>query len=69
MKTELTDIGFKRVYNKKNKLLSGHERAFVKCRRRKCNTRAAYDFVPFSLSSPILTTPCGHSLREDYKPF
>jgi hypothetical protein len=63
----LTRIGFKRVYNKANKLPSCMKRKFVQCKR--CKKMAAYDYVPFSLSSPIITTPCGHSFRYDYKEF
>jgi hypothetical protein len=67
MKTKLTDVGFKRVINKKNPLSKGRERAFVKCR--KCKTQSYYDFVPYSLSNPIMTTPCGHSYYQYYKSF
>jgi hypothetical protein len=63
----LTRIGFKRVYNKRHPLPRGNDRKFVECR--KCKRKAAYDFVPFSLSSPVITTPCGHSFRENFKEF
>jgi hypothetical protein len=66
-KKKLTEIGFKRIYNKENQLISGYRRAFVKCKR--CKTMAAYDYVPYSLYNPIMTTPCGHSFRDYYKSF
>lgn len=36
----------------------GHERQWVKCKT--CGNVAYYDFVPYTLSSPIMTLPCGH---------
>lgn len=62
-----TDIGFKRVVNRDNPLQKGYERAFVKCKR--CKNRAFYDFIPFSLSNPIMFVYCGHDFGSDYKPF
>jgi hypothetical protein len=67
MKTKsLTRIGFKRKYNKENPLPKGYKRQFYECR--KCKNKAAYDFVPYSLSNPILTSPCDHWFKENYKP-
>jgi hypothetical protein len=67
MKNKLTRIGFKRVYNKQNPLQKGYSRAFYECR--KCKVKGSYDYVPYSLSNPIITTACGHSFREYYKQF
>jgi hypothetical protein len=60
-----TIIGFKRMINKKFKLLRGYERQFVMCKR--CGKKAYYDYVPYSLSNPIMTTPCHHFFKQDYK--
>jgi hypothetical protein len=59
-----TAIGFKRSVNKANPLSKGNERAFIICSR--CKMPAYYDYVPYSLSNPIRTTPCGH-LFSEYK--
>lgn len=64
---KLTDIGFKRYINKKYPLTWKYHRAFVKCK--KCKTQSWYDYVPFSLSNPIMTTTCGHSFKDDYIDF
>ena len=40
-------------------LAPGYKRAFKCCN--KCGCVATYDYVPYSLSSPILTMPCGHT--------
>lgn len=64
---KLTDIGYKRVVNKSDPLDSGRIRSFRKCK--KCKTKGYYDYVPYSLSNPIITTECGHSFYEYYKPF
>lgn len=64
MTKELTEIGFKRVMNKKNIINTGYIRKFVKCK--KCLNKAYYDFVPYSLSNPILTSPCSHHPFKDY---
>lgn len=37
----------------------GEKRQWVQCR--KCRAVAYYDFVPYSLSSGIMTLGCGHS--------
>lgn len=37
---------------------SGMERQWVRCRE--CKRRAYYDYIPYSLSNPIMTLPCGH---------
>lgn len=39
-------------------LKRGYERAWVKCVE--CGNVCFYDYVPYSLSSPIMTAPCGH---------
>lgn len=63
--TPATVIGFKRVMNKKYPLSRGYERKFVKCK--KCRIMAYYDFVPYSLSNPVMAASCGHDIRRDYK--
>lgn len=65
--SEMTDIGFKRKVNQLYKKSDGYEREFVKCK--KCGERAYYDFVPYSLSNPIQTTPCGHDIKYHYTSF
>lgn len=43
----------------------GYRRAYKKCRE--CGAVMYYDYVPYSLSRPILTTTCGHGITErDY---
>ncbi len=42
----------------------GNKRAFVKCRD--CGKPAYYDYLPYSLSNPIMTMPCGHGLTERF---
>jgi len=64
---KLTNIGFKRVINKMYPLITGYKRAFVKCK--KCRNKAYYDFVPYSLSNPVVTSPCSHDVRTEYKDF
>jgi hypothetical protein len=64
---ELTDIGYKRKVNKKYPLMGGHSRSFCKCK--KCKTKGFYDYIPYSLRKPIITTSCGHFFKEYYKPF
>lgn len=38
---------------------TGEQRQWVKCRT--CGMVAYYDFVPYSLSSPMLLLGCGHT--------
>lgn len=66
MEKTLTDIGFKRVINKKTVLRKGYKRQFVKCSI--CKQKAFYDYVPYSLSNPVRSTPCSHWFSE-YKEF
>ncbi len=40
----------------------GYERQWIKCKT--CGLVAYYDFVPFSLSSPIMTLPCHHGVGD-----
>jgi len=54
--------GFKRVVNKRSSLPDGYERIFKKCP--KCKERFYYDFIPYSLSNPVLWLPCGHDLKR-----
>ena len=41
----------------------GWVRSWVQCR--KCSKVYAYDYLPYSLSYPILAMPCGHDLKYD----
>ena len=41
---------------------SGYKRQWVRCNQ--CRRVAYYDYVPYSLSNPIMTLPCGHGLTE-----
>lgn len=43
---------------------AGCRRTFKQCR--KCKRVAYYDYVPFSLSNPITTMPCGHGAAEHH---
>lgn len=38
----------------------GYARAFKRCKQKGCGRVSYYDYVPFSLSRPIMTTVCGH---------
>lgn len=38
----------------------GMNRQWVKCKT--CGRVAYYDYVPYSLSNPIMTMPCGHGV-------
>lgn len=40
-------------------ILSGFQRQWTKCKT--CGNIAFYDYVPFSLSNPVMVLPCGHS--------
>lgn len=43
----------------------GYKRAWYKCRT--CGRALYRDFVPYSLSNPILVPPCGHgAVERDY---
>lgn len=44
-------------------LAPGKKRQWVKCN--KCGKPAYYDFTPYSLSTPLMTMPCGHGLGID----
>jgi hypothetical protein len=66
-KKQVTDIGFKRIINKDLPMTKGMRRKYVKCC--KCKNRAYYDYVPYSLSNPIMWASCGHSLKDEYKEF
>lgn len=41
-------------------LESGYARQWTQCRT--CGNIAFYDYVPYSLSRPIMTLPCHHGL-------
>lgn len=42
----------------------GYERAWVRCKR--CSRVAFYDYVPYSLSNPIMSMPCGHDTGQSF---
>lgn len=42
----------------------GYERQWSQCK--KCDNVAYHDFVPYSLSNPIMCAPCGHGLTESF---
>jgi len=64
---DLTRTGFKRIINRKYKLAKGYARVFEECK--KCKAKAFRDYVPYSLSNPILTSVCEHRYYETYKSF
>lgn len=45
--------------------LPGYKRTFEQCRT--CDRVYFRDYVPYSLSNPILTLPCGHGLTERHE--
>lgn len=40
----------------------GHNRQWVKCPT--CEKAYYYDYVPYSLSTPIMTLPCHHRFED-----
>lgn len=47
--------------------LKGYERSFVQCKQRGCGRVYYKDYVPYSLSNPVMWTDCGHSIgHHDY---
>lgn len=44
------------------KITKGMKRQWLQCR--KCGNVAHYDYIPYSLSNPLMCTPCGHGLGE-----
>lgn len=40
----------------------GYERGFCKCKE--CGTPAFKDFIPYSLSNPLMALPCGHPITS-----
>lgn len=47
------------------RVAKGYRRRFVRCKR--CRRVYYYDFIPYSLSSPMMVTNCGHSIgARDY---
>lgn len=57
---------YKKLVNRTVTLSKGNCRAFVRCVV--CGKKSFYDYIPFSLSTPVVTTPCRHSI-EHYKSF
>lgn len=43
-------------------IMTGYRRQWVRCKT--CARVAYYDYVPYSLSNPIMTMPCGHGLTQ-----
>lgn len=56
------DIADAKMYDATRPPSSGYKRQWYKCQ--KCNTIQCRDFVPYSMSNPILTTRCGHDWSE-----
>lgn len=46
------------------KLSQGKNRQWVKCKE--CGNVAYYDYVPYSLSNPIMIPPCGHGITQPF---
>lgn len=44
--------------------IKGYERQWVLCRTKGCGCVAYYDFVPYSLSNPLMIMPCNHGITE-----
>lgn len=42
----------------------GMKRSYVACK--KCGQPTFYDYVPFSLSTPMTTLPCGHGITVSW---
>ena len=42
----------------------GMKRQWVKCKQ--CGDIAYYDYIPFGLSTPIMTLPCHHGIAIDF---
>lgn len=49
--------------------VSGYKRKFLRCKRRGCKRVFYYDYVPYSLSTPVYVQPCGHNIGEREKIF
>lgn len=56
------DITTAQMYDNTSPPLSGYKRQWYKCR--KCGSIQCRDFVPYSMSNPILTSRCGHDWSE-----
>lgn len=44
------------------KPISGYKRQWLKCKA--CGRVQYYDYVPYSLSNPVMTTVCGHGATQ-----
>ena len=44
------------------KLVGTYQRQWLKCRT--CGRVMYYDYLPYSLSTPIMTTSCGHGIAD-----
>jgi hypothetical protein len=49
---------------KEPKLVQGMKRQWVRCKE--CSNVAFYDYLPYSLSNPVMTAPCGHGLGQRF---
>ena len=45
------------------KLLAGYKRQWKRCK--KCGRVQYRDYIPYSMSNPILVAACNHDYRED----
>lgn len=45
-------------------LAPGYRRQWVRCKE--CHKASFYDYIPYSLSNPIMTLPCGHGLGQRF---
>ncbi len=54
-----------RKHHKIPAIAKGCKRQWVKCKE--CGKVYWYDYVPFSLSQPIMEMPCGHGLGQDFR--
>jgi hypothetical protein len=49
------------------KIGKGYKRRYCRCVAKGCGRVSFYDYVPYSLSNPIMVTVCGHGvMRRDY---
>ncbi len=58
---------FMQRVNDSKKLLPGYNRAFVQCKE--CKAMAYYDYIPKSLSNPVMVTHCAHFFKDSYEHF
>ena len=44
----------------------GMKRQWVRCKDKKCKRVFYYDYVPYGISNPIMTMPCGHGIGAGF---